>query len=126
MTHSISWFEIPTSDLDRAQKFYETILGVELVPMDMPGFSMRMFPVPDQTFISGALTYAPDFYQPHTNGTLVYLNANPDVQLVLDRVEAAGGKIIVPKTEISPDIGFMAVIHDTEGNRVAFHSIPVG
>ena len=126
MTHSISWFEIPTSDLDRAQKFYETILGVDLVPMDMPGFSMRMFPVPDQTFISGALTYAPDFYQPQTNGTLVYLNANPDVQLVLDRVEAAGGKIIVPKTEISPDIGFMAVIHDTEGNRVAFHSIPVG
>lgn len=126
MTHSISWFEIPTIDLDRAQKFYETILGVELVPMDMPGFSMRMFPVPDQTFISGALTYAPDFYQPQTNGTLVYLNANPDVQLVLDRVEAAGGKIIVPKTEISPDIGFMAVIHDTEGNRVAFHSIPVG
>lgn len=126
MTHSISWFEIPTTDLDRAQKFYETILGVELVPMDMPGFSMRMFPVPDQTFISGALTYAPDFYQPQTNGTLVYLNANPDVQLVLDRVEAAGGKIIVPKTEISPDIGYMAVIHDTEGNRVAFHSIPVG
>lgn len=126
MTHSISWFEIPTSDLDRAQKFYETILGVELVPMDMPGFSMRMFPVPDQTFISGALTYAPDFYQPQTNGTLVYLNANPDVQLVLDRVEAAGGKIIVPKTEISPDIGFMAVIHDSEGNRVAFHSIPGG
>lgn len=126
MTHSISWFEIPTNDLARAQKFYETILGQELVPMDMPGIQMRMFPVPDQTYISGALTYAPDFYKPQSNGTLVYLNANPDVQHVLDRVEAAGGKIIVPKTEISPDIGFMAVIHDTEGNRVAFHSVPVG
>ena len=126
MTHSISWFEIPTIDLARAQKFYETILGLELIPMDMPGIQMRMFPVPDQTYISGALTYAPDFYQPQSNGTLVYLNANPDVQHILDRVEAAGGKIIVPKTEISPDIGFMAVIHDTEGNRVAFHSVPVG
>ncbi|MBL7768862.1 MAG: VOC family protein [Flavipsychrobacter sp.] len=126
MTHSISWFEIPTRDLARAQQFYETILGVELIPMDMPGIKMRMFPVPDHSFISGALTYAPDFYEPQANGTLVYLNANPDVQLVLDRVEAAGGKIIVPKTEISPDIGFMAVIHDTEGNRVAFHSVPVG
>ena len=125
MTHSISWFEIPTNDLARAQKFYETILGLELIPMDMPGIQMRMFPVPDQTYISGALTYAPDFYQPQSNGTLVYLNANPDVQHILDRVEAAGGKIIVPKTEISPDIGFMAVIHDTEGNRVAFHSVPV-
>lgn len=126
MTHSISWFEIPTRDLARAQQFYETILGVELIPMDMPGIKMRMFPVPDHSFISGALTYAPDFYEPQANGTLVYLNANPDVQLVLDRVEAAGGNIIVPKTEISPDIGFMAVIHDTEGNRVAFHSVPVG
>ena len=126
MTHSISWFEIPTNDLARAQKFYETILGLELIPMDMPGIQMRMFPVPDQTYISGALTYAPDFYQPQSNGTLVYLNANPDVQHILDRVEAAGGKIIVPKTEISPDIGFMAVIYDTEGNRVAFHSVPVG
>ncbi len=125
MTHSISWFEIPTNDLARAQKFYETILGQELVPMDMPGIQMRMFPVPDQTYISGALTYAPDFYKPQSNGTLVYLNANPDVQHVLDRVEAAGGKIIIPKTEISPDIGFMAVIYDTEGNRVAFHSVPV-
>lgn len=126
MTHSISWFEIPTIDLARAQKFYETILGLELINMDMPGIKMRMFPVPDHTFISGALTYAPDFYEPQANGTLVYLNANPDVQHVLDRVEAAGGKIIVPKTEISPDIGFMAVIHDTEGNRVAFHSVPAG
>ena len=126
MTHSISWFEIPTIDLARAQKFYETILGLELIPMDMPGIQMRMFPVPDHTFISGALTYAPDFYEPQANGTLVYLNANPDVQHVLDRVEAAGGKIIVPKTEISLDIGFMAVIHDTEGNRVAFHSVPAG
>ncbi|HNP53532.1 MAG TPA: hypothetical protein PKK69_02900, partial [Ferruginibacter sp.] len=57
-------------------------------------------------------------------GPLVYLNANPDVQLVLNRVEAAGGKIIVPKTEISPEYGFMAVIIDTEGNRVALHSAP--
>lgn len=123
--HAISWFEIPTADLDRATKFYETILGITLVPMDMPNFKMRMFPVQDNmTGISGALTYAPDFYQPTDNGTLVYLNANPDVQLVLDRIEAAGGKILVPKTEISPEIGYMGVFMDTEGNRVALHAIP--
>jgi len=123
--HAISWFEIPTADLDRATKFYETILGITLVPMDMPNFKMRMFPVQDNmTGISGALTYAPDFYQPQDNGTLVYLNANPDVQIVLDRIEAAGGKILVPKTEISPEIGYMGVFMDTEGNRVALHAIP--
>ena len=123
--HAISWFEIPTADLDRATKFYETILGITLVPMDMPNFKMRMFPVQDNmTGISGALTYAPDFYQPQDNGTLVYLNANPDVQLVLDRIVAAGGKILVPKTEISPEIGYMGVFMDSEGNRVALHAIP--
>jgi hypothetical protein len=55
---------------------------------------------------------------------MVYLNANPDVQPILDRIEAAGGKIIVPKTEISPEHGHMAVFIDSEGNRMALHSVP--
>jgi uncharacterized protein len=59
-----------------------------------------------------------------THGPLLYLDANPDVQIVLDRVEAAGGQVIVPKTEISEDYGFMAVFIDTEGNRIALHSVP--
>ncbi len=124
--NAISWFEIPTLDIDRAQRFYEAIMAVELVPMNFPSMQMRMFPIEDNmTGVSGALTHAPDFYQPQANGVLVYLNANPDVQQVLDRVEAAGGKIVVPKTEVSPEIGFMAVILDSEGNRVALHSVPV-
>ncbi|KYP15766.1 VOC family protein [Flavihumibacter sp. CACIAM 22H1] len=123
--HTISWFEIPTTDLERAQKFYETILAIKMVKLDMPNLSMRMFPVEDFNYIGGALVYAPDFYQPQASGTLVYLNANPDVQVVLDRVEEAGGSILIPKTEISPEHGFMAVILDTEGNRIALHSVPV-
>jgi predicted enzyme related to lactoylglutathione lyase len=55
---------------------------------------------------------------------LVYLNGNPDVQNVLDKVEAAGGKILVPKTQISPEHGYMAVFADTEGNRIGLHAIP--
>lgn len=124
--HAISWFEIPATDLDRAQKFYEAILGISMIPMEMPEFKMRMFPVENQMEgIGGALVNSADFYKPSaTDGTLVYLNGNPDVQNVLDKVEAAGGKIVMPKTEISPEYGFMAVIIDTEGNRVAFHSVP--
>lgn len=123
--NAISWFEIPTSDIDRAQKFYEAILGVSLIPMDMPGFLMRMFPIEDMMGVGGALVYNAEFYKSSsTDGTLIYLNGNPDVQNVLDRVEAAGGKIEIPKKEISPEYGFMAVIIDTEGNRIAFHSIP--
>ena len=59
-----------------------------------------------------------------TDGPLIYLNANPDVQIVLDKVIEAGGSIMVPKTEISPEYGFMAVFMDTEGNRIALHAVP--
>jgi predicted enzyme related to lactoylglutathione lyase len=124
-THAISWFEIPTTDLERAQKFYETIFDMQMIPMDMPQLKMRMFPVENMMNVGGALCYSPDFYKPSsTDGPLIYLNANPDVQNVLDKIEAAGGKIVVPKTEISPEYGHMAVFIDTEGNRVALHSIP--
>ena len=126
MNHAISWFEIPSLDLERATTFYETIFGVQLFPLDVAQIQMRMFPIDDpMTGVGGAVVYAEGFYEPsNTAGPLIYLNGNPDVQHVLDRVEAAGGKIIVPKTEISPEHGFMAVIIDTEGNRIGLHSIP--
>jgi predicted enzyme related to lactoylglutathione lyase len=124
--NAISWFEIPAIDLNRAQKFYEMIFNIQMVPLDTPNFQMRMFPIEDMmNGIGGAISKAEGFYQPSaTDGTLVYLNANPDVQNVLDKIEAAGGKIIVPKTQISPEYGYMAVFVDTEGNRVALHSVP--
>jgi hypothetical protein len=75
--------------------------------------------------VGGALCDSGGFHKPSaTEGPLIYLNANPDVQQVLDKVEGAGGKILVPKTEISPEYGHMAVILDTEGNRIAMHSVP--
>ena len=127
MKNAISWFEIPTTDLDRATAFYETIFQVKLNPLDTPNLKMRMFPIDDWTGIGGALSYAEGFYKPSaTDGPLVYLNANPDVQIILDRIPAAGGSVLVPKTEISPEYGYMAVFLDTEGNRIALHSVPAG
>jgi hypothetical protein len=124
MKNAISWFEIPSTNLERATKFYETIFGIQLIVMDAPNIRMRMFPLEDMNGIGGAIVDSGGFHKPSaTEGPLIYLNANPDVQLILDRVEAAGGKIMVPKTEISPEYGCMAVIIDTEGNRIAFHSV---
>jgi uncharacterized protein len=123
--NAISWFEIPSTDLNRAQKFYETIFGISLTSMDLANIKMRMFPLEDMMGVGGAIVDSGGFHKPSaTDGPLIYLNANPDVQNVLDKVEAAGGQIMVPKTEISPDYGYMAVIVDTEGNRIGFHSIP--
>lgn len=126
MQHAISWFEIGTTDLDRATRFYETIFGVKLIPLDLPNIKMRMFPLDDMmTQVGGALVDSGGFHKPSaTDGPLVYLNGNPDVQTVLDKVEAAGGKIMVPKTQISEEYGYMAVIIDTEGNRIGLHSVP--
>jgi len=125
LKNAISWFEIPATELQRAQKFYETIFGISLIPMDFPNIKMRMFPIEDPMGVGGALCDSGGFHKPSsTDGALIYLNANPDVQIVLDKVEKAGGKIIVPKTQISPEYGYMGVFIDTEGNRIALHSIP--
>ncbi len=122
---AISWFEIPATDLSRAQKLYEEIFGMQMIPMDNDGYQMRMFPLEDpMNGVGGAVVLQSDFHQPASSGTLIYLNANPDVQLVADKVEAAGGKVVVPKMEISPDYGYMAVIIDTERNRIGLHSVP--
>lgn len=125
MMHRISWFEIPASDIDRAQKFYEAIFDTQLIPMDNPGLKMRMFPVEDMmNDISGAVVYHSEFYRPSADaGCTIYLNGNPDLQNVLDRIESNGGTIMVPKTQISPEHGYMAVFLDTEGNRIALHSV---
>lgn len=84
-----------------------------------------MFPLTDPSNqVGGALVHS-GFHRPSAiDGVLIYLNGNPDVQRILDKVEAAGGKIAVPKTAISPEFGDMAVIIDTEGNRIGLHSVP--
>lgn len=126
MDNAISWFEIPATDIDRAQQFYEAVFQIKMQAMDFQQTKMRMFPIDDpMKGIGGTIIDSGGFHKPSaTDGPLIYLNGNPDVKIFLDRVEAAGGKIMVPKTEISPEYGYMAVFLDTEGNRVALHSVP--
>lgn len=123
MKNAINWFEIPVTDIDRAKKFYELIFDFEMYSMDVgDGLQMALFPS-DPDGVGGALIKHSEFYYPSdTKGPLVYLNADPDLQNVLDKVEDAGGKVSIAKRQISPDHGFMAVILDSEGNRIALHS----
>ena len=126
LNNAISWFEIGVADLERDTKFYEAIFGDALIPMDMDSIKMRMFPITDiENGVGGALVDSGGFHKPSlTDGPLIYLNGNPDVQIILDKIEAAGGSILIPKTAISPDYGFMAVFVDSEGNRIGLHSVP--
>ena len=125
MINAISWFEIGASNLERATQFYETIFAIKLNALDMENIKMRMFPLDNpMNGVGGAIVDSVGFHKPSgTDGPLIYLNGNPDLQIILDRVEAAGGKIMLPKTEISPEYGFMAVFFDTEGNRIGLHSV---
>lgn len=126
MDNAISWFEIPATDIDRAQKFYETIFQIQMQPMDFQGVKMRMFPIDDpMKGIGGTIIDTGGFHKPSaTDGPLIYLNGNPDLQIILDRVVEAGGQILVPKKVISDEYGDMGIFIDTEGNRIALHNIP--
>ena len=123
LKNALSWFEIPATDIHRAKKFYESIFDIQLQELALnDNLKMQLFPVEEGT-IGGSIVEHKDFYKPGYEGPLVYLNANPDLQIILDRIKTSGGKVIVPKTQISPDFGYMAVFEDCEGNRVALHSI---
>ena len=119
-TNALNWFEIPMLDVNRTKAFYETIFDIEMYPMEMMGMEMLMFPTQGPKS-GGALVKSPD-HKPSTSGALIYLNANPDLQIVLDKVEAPGGKITLQKTLVNPETGYMAFIEDTEGNVVGLHS----
>jgi predicted enzyme related to lactoylglutathione lyase len=124
--NALNWFEIPVSDFERSKKFYETILNYQM-PENQRGPARMGFLLFDfqNGKVGGAIVHNPGFYTPTSNGTLVYLNCGPDLQVVLNRVEEAGGKILQGKKQISVEqqLGFWAVILDTEGNRVALHSM---
>ena len=121
-TNALNWFEIPVADMQRAKHFYQFIFSIHMDETEMAGMRMATFPGTDGNGkVYGALVQS-DYQKPAMEGTAVYLNANPDMSPVLEKVEMEGGKILMPKTEISPEIGFMAFITDREGNRVALHS----
>ncbi len=121
MKNAINWFEIPVTDFTRAKKFYETILGAEIMEIPFPEGKYGMFPSDMQSGVGGGLAQGEGFV-PSDKGTIVYLNGGEDLSSSLNKVESAGGKIVLPKTSIGEN-GFMAHFIDTEGNRVALHSM---
>jgi len=121
MAHAINWFEIPAKNFERAKTFYEQVLAIQM-SLPFEGMKYAMFPADMQKGEIGGGLVEEEGYEPSEQGPLVYLNGGDDLSIPLAKVEAAGGKIIMPKTSIGPN-GFMARFIDTEGNRVAFHSM---
>lgn len=120
-----TWVEIYVEDMCRAQTFYETVLQIEMIPMEMPGemgdLEMLSFPwVEGGTNISGALCKTGDM-KPGAGGTLVYF-ACEDCATETSRVTAAGGRVLQPKFQIG-EHGFCSIVMDTEGNSIGLHSM---
>lgn len=120
MKNLISIVEIPTADFSRAVAFYQAILGIHIEEVDMDGVQMGLFPNDGESVFVQLINGSE--YKTSANGTIVYLSAGDDLQTVANKIEANGGKIIVPKTEIGPEMGFYAMFTDTEGNKLGLHS----
>ncbi|BAU53449.1 VOC family protein [Mucilaginibacter gotjawali] len=121
-TNALNWFEISVGDMARAKKFYEEVFSIDLHETEMMGMKMAFFPGDGMTGkVGGGLVEGP-FHKPSADGAKIYLNANPDLDIALGKVEAAGGKVTMPKTKITDEIGYMAFFIDSEGNGMAMHS----
>ncbi|MBR9977831.1 MAG: VOC family protein [Bacteroidetes bacterium] len=120
MAHGITWFEIPVTGWNRAKKFYQTLLKVDIEEREIGQSLMGILGTPEDG-INGALVMH-EWYIPSEHGVLLYLDAGKDLNLMLARAEGAGATVLIPKTQISEEIGYMAVFRDTEGNRIALHS----
>ena len=126
MKNVINWFEIYTSDFNRAKKFYTEVFKCELTDLPMasdnhPEMEYATFPGDQNGWgASGALAKL-DMAKPGMGGTIVYF-ISEEINEELSRVEAAGGKIIRPKQDIG-EYGFIALVEDTEGNMIGLHSM---
>lgn len=120
--NSLNWFEIPVTDMPRAKHFYQVIFSQHMDETEMMGMRMAMFPGGNGDGKAHGALVQSEQHKPSMDGVTIYLNGNPDLSSVLEKIEPMGGKILMPKTRIADDIGYMAFFADTEGNKIALHS----
>ena len=122
MKNAISWFEIPSTQLDKAQAFYEAVLGCTMRREAMGPSEGAVFPYEREEGVGGAILAGPTAPAPASGGTLVYLDASPSLDAALARAIKAGGKVALPRQALPPGMGFFAHITDLDDNRVGLHA----
>ena len=121
MKDAITWFDIPPRIFDRAVKFYSDILGQKIRVGTLMGQKLGFFPMEGKDGVGGDIVPPVTGYKPCANGIRVYLSCQGIIDEVIGRVEKSGGKIVSPKIKID-DMGWIALIMDTEENIVGLHS----
>jgi predicted enzyme related to lactoylglutathione lyase len=120
MANQIVWFDIPAVDLDRAIRFYSAVLGQSIHKEEFPGGGMGV--LPHEGGEVGGCIFASEGVTPSDKGPLIYFNASGRLDEAMAAVEPSGGKVLEPKHSIGPH-GFRGIVLDSEGNRVALHSM---
>jgi uncharacterized protein len=119
----VGWFEIPVLNMERAIKFYEKVFDIKMDRQMTGALDSAWFPWVEEAMGAGGSLVLNEKYKPSGEGIFIYFTAmSGNLDNELSRVEGAGGKIAMPRTLISKDIGYMGVIIDTEGNKIAVHS----
>jgi predicted enzyme related to lactoylglutathione lyase len=122
--NALNWFEIPAVDHARAKRFYEKIFDITMDEMNMMGINMIFFPTDNKLGKVGGAIVQSAMHKPSQEGLVVYLNANEQgMENVLNRIPENGGQVLMPKTKINDEVGYMAFFLDTEGNKVGLHSM---
>ncbi len=116
-----TWFELPVTDMQRAQTFYRNVLQADFKNEEMDGYQLAIF-ASEEGAVSGMLVLG-EHYQPSQTGAVVYFNGGEDLSVPLDRAVKHGGNVLIPKTPIHDgDCGYFALFSDSEGNRVGLYS----
>ena len=123
MKNAISWFEIPSTELNKAQAFYEVVLECKMRREPMGPSQGAVFPYDAEEGVGGAILAGPTAPAPASAGTLIYLDASPSLDAALARAVKAGGKVALPRQALPPGLGFFAHITDLDGNRVGLHAL---
>ncbi|SDN64113.1 VOC family protein [Polaromonas sp. JS666] len=123
MKNAVTWFEIPSTQLDKAQAFYEAVLECKMRREPMGPSEGAVFPYEREEGVGGALLAGPTAPAPASNGTLIYLDASPSLDAALARAVKAGGKVALPRQALPPGLGFFAHVTDLDGNRVGLHAL---
>ena len=118
---AINWFEIPVTDMDRAQAFYETLLGAPLRRETMGPQTLAVLPYTEPA-VGGALISGEHIPAPSGAGTLIYLNVNPSLDAALARALAAGAQLVTPRVNLPEGMGSFVHVIDVEGNRIGLHA----
>ncbi len=122
MKNQIVWCDIPVLVLDRAIRFYSAVLGAPVTKQEYPGFAIGLLPHEDKSDAVAGCLFTKADEKPSAQGPLIYLNAQGRLDQAIAAVQANGGKVLQPKHAIGPH-GFRAVVLDSEGNRIALHSM---